>query len=195
MLIFPRAVFLHVPKTGGSWVREAVRAAGCQAEDYLVDDDVHGDLSYCPCPDRFLFAFVRHPLTLYRSYWRFKIGERWDTRNPFDMDCAADTFPAFIENVVSKYPAWCSSMFEDYVGPPDRPIDFIGRFESLVDDLVRALHGAGETFDESALRATPPVNVSGPHEAVWTPRLVDLVVKSEERALHRFGYAPLPFAL
>jgi hypothetical protein len=190
MLIFRNAVFLHVPKTGGSWVTMAVRAGGCQVEDYVVDDDVHGDLSYCPHRDRFIFAFVRHPLALYRSYWRFKIGHKWDVRNPFDMDCAADTFPAFVEKVVSKYQGWCSSMFEDYVGPPDRPIDFIGRYETLADDLVRALRTAGESFDESALRATPPVNVSGPCEASWTPALVDAVVKSEARALQRFGYEP-----
>jgi len=167
-----------------------VRAAGCLVEDYVVDGDNHGALSYCPHRDRFVFAFVRHPLALYRSYWRFKIGRAWDVRNPFDMDCAADTFPAFVENVVSKYPAWCSSMFEDYVGPPERPIDFIGHFESLADDLVRALRSAGESFDESALRTTPPVNASHSYDAVWTPALVDAVVKSEERALQRFGYEP-----
>jgi hypothetical protein len=82
-------------------------------------------------------------------------------------------------------------MFEDYVGPPDRPIDFIGRHESLADDAVRALQLAGEVFDESVFRATPPVNVSYPYEALWTPRLIDAVVKSEENALNRFGYAPV----
>ena len=190
MLIFQRAVFLHVPKTGGSWVTMAARTAGCRFENFAVDGDNHADLSYCPHRDRFIFAFVRHPLALYRSYWRFKIGGGWDARNPFDMDCRADTFQAFVENVVTRYPGWCSSMFEDYVGPPDRPIDFIGRHETLADDLVRALRTAGEPFDEGMLRATPPVNASRPYEAIWTPALVDAVVESEERTLRRFGYEP-----
>ena len=81
-------------------------------------------------------------------------------------------------------------MFEDYVGPPGREIDFIGRFESLADDLVRALKTTGASFDERALRATPPINVShiSPQLADWTPQLAAKVRLSEQRAIGRFGY-------
>src|SRR5438876_9097192 len=105
MLIFKDAVFLHVPKTGGTWVKAAVTNARLDFEDYIVDGDPHGDLSNCPFRDRFIFAFVREPLSRYRSYWRFKMGQfqmntDWDTRNPFDEACAALTFEGFVENVL-----------------------------------------------------------------------------------------------
>ena len=67
MLIFKDAVFLHVPKTGGTWVKTAVKNAGIEFEEYIVDGDIHGDLSYCPHKDRFIFAFVREPLRLYED--------------------------------------------------------------------------------------------------------------------------------
>jgi len=74
MLIFPTAVFLHVPKTGGKWVKAAVANAGLEFTEWNAHGDIHNDLSYCPHRDRFVFAFVREPLSLYQSYWRFKAG-------------------------------------------------------------------------------------------------------------------------
>ncbi len=191
MLIFKNAVFLHVPKTGGTWVKAAVSNAGIEFEEYLVDGDIHGDLSYCPFRDRFIFAFVREPLSVYQAYWRFKTMVGWDQRNPFDMDCAAPTFHTFVENVLRLEPAWCSRMFEDYVGRTVADeISFVGRYEALADDLVRALGMIGASFDEPALRATPPVNMSTVSRELtqWPPELEARVRRSEERALLRFGY-------
>ena len=191
VLIFKNAVFLHVPKTGGTWVKAAVSNADIEFEEYLVDGDIHGDLSYCRFRDRFIFAFVREPLSVYQSYWRFKTMVGWDPRNPFDMDCAAPTFDTFVENVLRLEPAWCSRMFEDYVGRTVADeISFVGRYEALADDLVRALGMIGASFDEAALRATPPVNVSTVSRELtqWSPELEARVKRSEERALLRFGY-------
>jgi hypothetical protein len=195
MLILNNAVFLHVPKTGGSWIKAAITNAGIDYEEHLVDGDPHGDLSYCPCRDRFTFAFVRDPLSLYRSYWRFKMGQfrmttEWDCRNPFDVACAAPTFTGFVENVLRLEPAWCSRAFEDYVGPPTREIDFVGRFEYLMADLVRALYRSRTPFDERAIRNTPPINVSTVDAglAQWSDALAQRVRRSEQDAILRFGY-------
>jgi hypothetical protein len=194
VLIFKNAVFLHVPKTGGTWVKAAVTNAAIEFEEYIVDGDVHGDLSYCPFRDRFIFAFVREPLSLYASYWRFKVSGGWDPRNPFDVDCAAPSFVGFVENVLRLEPAWCSRMFEDYVGPRTDEIGFVGRFESLVDGLVRALQMSGETFDERAIRDTPPSNVNSvnPTLATWPCDLAQMVRHSEREAIQRFGYGERP---
>ena len=190
MLIFQNAVFLHVPKTGGTWVREAARAGGATFSEYLVDGDQHGDLSHCPYPNRFKFAFVRHPCAVYSSYWRFKMRHGWDWRNPFDHDCALDSFTDFVRRVLDRYPGWCTQTFEDYVGPVTKTIEFIGRYERLADDLVLALRQAGEPFDEALLRRTPPANVSTwpVRELVWSPDLVAEVMHVEAGAVQRFGY-------
>ena len=83
-----------------------------------------------------------------------------------------------------------SQMYEDYVGPPEREISFIGRFECLADDLVRALTTFGIPFDESRLRGTPPINASPGwfSESVWNPGLACAVAAAESRAMTRFGY-------
>ena len=191
MLIFRNAVFLHVPKTGGTWVKAAVANAGIEFDEYIVDGDIHGDLSYCPSKDRFIFAFVREPLSLYQAYWRFKMMVGWDPRNPFDMATQAPSFDAWVENVLRLEPAWCSRMFEDYVGRTTaEQINFIGRYESLTDDLVEALRMAGMSFDEQAIRTTPPVNISNvSHDLTrWSPDLAERVRSSEHRAIARFGY-------
>lgn len=80
-------------------------------------------------------------------------------------------------------------MFEDYVGPPDNEIDFVGRFESLADDLVRALRMIGAAFDEQTVRETLPVNVShtAVDLAVWSEELAQRVRSSEAAAMTRFG--------
>ena len=67
MLILPRSCLLHVPKTGGSWVKKAILASGIQCEAVSPGGNHHSGLNECPTPDKFKFAFVRHPLGLYRS--------------------------------------------------------------------------------------------------------------------------------
>jgi hypothetical protein len=97
------AVFLHIPKTGGSWVEKALKAIG-QAERLLYHR--HADMTrvmhyskFEPPPKRkglkkwvefrphtrqaatttpFRFCFVRHPLHWYESSWRYMEGKKWN---------------------------------------------------------------------------------------------------------------------
>ena len=59
MLLLDGAIFLHVPKTGGTWVEHALVAAGVPCSQYDVDGDRHADLSYLPRQDVSTFAFVQ----------------------------------------------------------------------------------------------------------------------------------------
>ncbi|MBT3812930.1 MAG: sulfotransferase family 2 domain-containing protein [Gammaproteobacteria bacterium] len=190
MLILPKSCFLHVAKTGGSWVKKAIIASGIEYEDYRVDGNPHVGLSGCPVPDKFKFAFVRHPVDLYRSYWQFKMTHEWDVKNQLDMECKSDDFNDFIRNVLDKYPGCFGDSLIDFVGDRENEIEFVGKYENLVEDLILMLRDAGEVFDEGAIRNLPAYNVSDKTRfpAIYTANLKEEVRRTEINVMQRFGY-------
>ena len=181
---------MHVPKTGGSWVKKAIIASGINCEDYRIDGDPHIGLKQCPAPDKFKFAFVRHPVQLYRSYWQFKMTHEWDKKNPLDMECKSDNFNIFIRNVLDKYPGYYGDALSEFVGEGKYEIEFIGQYENLVEDLITALKSAKEIFNENIIRNLPPYNVSDKKKfpAQYTEELEQEIRKSEIKVINRFGY-------
>jgi hypothetical protein len=158
-----RFVFIHVPRTGGTWARLAMEAAGIEASK--LGEGHHPMRDELDIDGRFTFGFVREPLSWYGSEWSYR---RWlrttglEEMNHFYDPWLDLDFPEFLARVMDERPGFLSWFYETYVGPPDDPIDFIGRFETLVDDLAQALTMAGQSFDEEALRSFEPVNRSDP---------------------------------
>ena len=191
MLILQNACFIHVPKTGGRWVRQALLNAGVSFEDFQLHNTPHVNLQDCPVPCRFKFAFVRHPLTMYRSYWQFKMTYGWDDNNYFDRDCQSGQFHDFVHKVLTQHPGAYGRRLDEMVGKPDREIEYIGRFENLVEDLITALQRAGEDFDAERIRNTPPCNVSNKlrFPADYSAALESQIRETEHYALTRFHYA------
>jgi hypothetical protein len=190
MLMLPNSCFLHIPKTGGTWASRAIAASGIECEEYVADGTPHVNLANCPCPEKFKIAFVRHPLQFYQSFWRHKMKEGWDWNNVEERECHSDDFQVFVRNAVEKYPGFCGYYYECFVGPVGAEIEFIGRQENLVNDLVEALKQAGEDFDEDVVRNYPPQNVGdrANFDANYTPELEEAVRRSEWPAIRRFGY-------
>ncbi|WP_430755021.1 hypothetical protein [Magnetovirga frankeli] len=114
----------------------------------------------------------------------------WDERNPFDLGCRSDNFLQFIENMLAGYPGFYSKGLIAFVGKGSSEIDFIGRYENLVEDLISALRMAGEGFDESIIRQMPPFNVSNKSRfpAEYRAELRQRVTETEQETMERFGY-------
>jgi hypothetical protein len=98
------AVFLHVPKTGGTWIKQVLQELdliqaplGHQHSDWersFWHDKLHHDLKVVRYifrravrsrraqaridPGCFRFCFIREPLRWYESYWRFMQSKNWD---------------------------------------------------------------------------------------------------------------------
>ena len=92
------AVFLHIPKTGGSWVTQVLKDCGLlrfrfshkHADMRRVLDSPRlyryqhwkrsarfGLSWHMPVADAFKFCFVRHPLDWYRSWWQYMSKHGW----------------------------------------------------------------------------------------------------------------------
>ena len=87
-LILPKSVFVHIPKTGGTWVRRAIEASmGIEKDSSEIEisginhwgktahakaQDLKRELGE-RLQDRFLFSFVRKPLDLLKSFYISKV--------------------------------------------------------------------------------------------------------------------------
>lgn len=203
-----RAVFVHVPKTGGTWVRQVLQAAGLVIGQAGRDHATPAELFRLDHPlvtsAPLLFAFVRHPLAWYQSYWCYRMKHGWHRPSPGDADapirtvtldahCRADDFPTFVANCLERYPqGWVSYLYERYT----TGCAFVGRQERLAEDLTHALLLSGARLSRkviAAVRTTPPANVAS-GDVEWLPRcqypadLRERVLAAEQHALKTWGY-------
>jgi len=218
------AVFLHIPKTGGNWVREVLEEAGLSAGEvghkHADADRVLLDPYLTAGPIRrvawwarggpptldppFMFCFVRHPLTWYPSWFRYMSRRGWNQwplrRGPYDWhpchELNATASLGFDEFVDKALEAAPGYLTRLASWYTRRGVGFVGRQERLLDDTIEALGRMELAFDESAIRKRAPVNTSGGagFEAQWEPTLRDRVLRAEAAYLRRFGYDDEPLA-
>ena len=107
----------------------------------IVDEDKAGLFAFC---------FVRHPVTWYRSFWCYRL-KKHTLYLDFQLDqCWDGDYETFILNALDKYPDGFVSQLYGYYDLDK--MDYVGRQENLVNDLVKALRLAGDEFDEDILR-------------------------------------------
>ncbi len=186
-----RFAFVHVPKTGGTWVAVALKATISDLQE-PVDPKRRGHFTWDQLPNHFRFGFVRDPVTWYASHWRHrKTHEDWNGSQVDEAIRKTRDFAGFVRTVTSEHPGFLSAMYEAFLGPPGA-VQFIGRYENLVDDLVTAVVLSGEAYDLElvdfeALRGIWPVNTAE-SKVELTPELREMIAASEHEAMGRFGY-------
>jgi hypothetical protein len=199
-----KMVFLHLPKTGGTWAAQAVEAAGVPqwrpdpCADRHYSGHGHADLADISVEGRFAVAFVRHPLDWWRSYWGHRMRTGWRADNGIDLATRSEDFDDFIGRVLEHCLGYVDELVERFVGAPEAKVDFVGRFESLEDDLCMALRLGDEPFSEQALRAYPRQNASEYERfpASYRPELAERLADAERRTIERFyAHDPIPAAL
>lgn len=233
------AIFLHIPKTGGSWVTHVLK------ELDLVQGSIAGKhdslprvlypLDYLSSAQRlikqfplklvnklapptvsqynqpnfdinipYIFCFVRHPLSWYESWWKYMSARNWQSwGNEYDYtsswhpnailnDFGDGDFNTFVRKVIRKRPGYVTEFYGWYTQPGVR---FIGKQETLVDDLIYVLRQINIKFDEERLKSFQPKHVSkSPNKPiVWDEELKIEVERLEYASLIRYGY-PTPYS-
>jgi hypothetical protein len=200
----PSSIYIHLMKTGGWSVREALARMDLNRGEIGRGHDP-ASLLVLPRHKRpFIFVFVRHPLSWYRSYWAFRMQAQWKVHpqqpitgwqtlgSVLDHECRADDFAVWMRNILAYVPeGFLSRIYRIYT----EGTDFVGKVENFEDDLCRALTLAGETFDPTIIASMPRRNVTGEQftaAAKLPGKLAEQVMAAENWVVQRWAYEGLP---
>lgn len=205
----PRVGFIHVPRTGGTWIQQALWYAGlgnhrwcCGTRtSYLPRDHLLAGHNRKPglYDVRWRFAFVRYPLAYYESVWKWLVSQKQQIKiirpywrwHPFMvahkvwMGCT--DFNDWVQKLLDVEPCWYTRLIEGYVGPEGGEfVEYIGRTESLAQDFVN-LCLLMKADRSAAIKAAtrPPVN-NIDKQVVWTEETKRLVMDHERVIQRRF---------
>jgi len=194
-VICKKSTFIHIPKTGGTWVRHVLFDLGVALEEVKGQDFEpqfgFGTTHNVPIYDdrflnqKFAFAFVRNPLTWYKSYFAYRQKYPWDKCTHFDLRCRAWTFPAFIEKVLSEYSFGYVSRMYEYL---TEDCSIVGKMENLKEDLINILQNAEEDFNPRSIRHDR-INVSKTESLKYGPGQVEQIISAEKETFERYNYS------
>ena len=225
LLLKNGSVFLHIPKTGGNWITAVLQELNL-VEKMISHKHTDIDRFFLPVFKNrkewlkylfnpksfsylhnkpFMFCFVRHPLSWYKSWFKYQSQSRRQWRpfgEPRDMcnwhpnailnGLGSSDFNQFVQNVIDKRPGYVTELYGWYTKPQ---IDFIGKQENLVEDFIRVLKIMNVSFDEDFIRMRDKVGVSElPKDPIiWDERLKEEVYKLEYAGIVRYGYCKTDF--
>lgn len=183
-IILKNAIFMHVPKTGGTWIARNIEKQNLALKVIRQ----HPDLNKVRKRNKqeFVFGFVRDPLTWWQSYWGHRMRGGW-RKNEIDNKCKSNDFNEFITNVVQHPELSCYYRFEKFLGSVENEVDFIGKFENIKKDLIKALTLANVSFDKNLIYKMRPINV-GEVKSPYNRTTKQLMLDFEQETIKRFNY-------
>ena len=185
-----RAICLHIPKTGGTFVRNYFQETGMDhGVEKLLERahlNAHALREIVGHTEDLVFCFVRHPLSWYRSYWASK--QRIPDRRGGPLDEIVDLpWNEFINTVTKSYPRYLTEFYEGYT----EICRFIGKQENLRNDLDTVLKFLRISYNKDYLFNRVPDNVVLTKEKyTWTQ--IHAIMKSEEHIVKKYDYDYIP---
>lgn len=185
-----KTIFFHIPKTGGTFVTKVLKDLFRRAEEVLTDRPHSLMLTnhhvvpnmYPHSKNKKTFAFVRHPVKWYRSYWSYKMSNNWDMSHYIDVNCRDASLDNFIEKITTKYPQFYTNIVKEY-----EDVDFMGRQENLVGDLKEALTLFEEDADLSLIDGYQKINDSEDKFLIdINPHLVEVINSQEGYVIGKY---------
>lgn len=209
MLVSNHFVFVHFPKSGGSFVRKVLRETAPHEWD-LREHPWHNKLSTLPHELRRLpvIGYVRNPFDWYVSWYAYLRGECLSKRCSNDFfsavsDHGARSFKETMQCILrcdidalyaaSPFPGSVFGChFASHFGNDLGNVK-IGKFEDLRADLARLLIDCCATIPDNVktcIHTHEKVNASrrGQYRSYYDKELRDIILKRDMEVLQRFDY-------
>jgi len=189
-LLGEKLAMLHIPKTGGIFLKEVLDMKPFAKQHTVVD---------CP-PDRFMFCVIRDPALWLASFWGHMqrhgataAGPRFRKLlfEPIEVDCWYRDIPIneFFAAYVDKHAGLISSAFSEYISKVDEVI----KNETLRISTIVMLDKYGEL---TAKRAHDLTQLGRKNEmprgirdtATPTEKMRDAVRQAERDFCEKWGY-------
>jgi hypothetical protein len=204
MILSSKFVFLHLPKTGGSFVRELMTHYAPPEWNVSLHDN-HPTVREIPAThaDLPIFGLVRNPFDWYVSWYHYLKEHRSD---PFfnhisqqgSLDFKTTISAAFEVDIGAMFQFPCAfsnspfGCYMNYIFGNDLNRLKLGKMESLRGDLRQILttfDALTETLDQQ-IDTFPVVNVSDhmPYRSYYDEALKALILSRDREVLERFGY-------
>lgn len=148
--------FLHVPKTGGSWVRAVLDRNGL-AGSSLGPEHTHVHF------EKWSFCVLREPVDWWLSLWRFRNDtnfESLDGQHPlYEVDRLREIEPGpFLHRAIEEFPGLCGRLYATFVGNAD----YVLQTEHLQNHMALLSSRVG----------WPPLDLAVPRVNVTRPRFM-----------------------
>jgi hypothetical protein len=141
-----RCIFVHIQKTGGSSVRQALKMAQHDLNKHRFALELRAGYGEEYWRSYFKFAFVRNPWDRLVSWWCM-IEQNALAKRPMNgfqrfILSRANTFDQFLSNCDEEYhdgdgSKWIFRNQLDYISDANGvTVDFVGRFERLESDFA-----------------------------------------------------------
>lgn len=214
MILDDKCVILHMPKTGGVFIRlllekyygDQVRlASGKTFDDRSAPWAQHHSLDDVPpeSADLPVFGFIRNPWDWYVSWYHFFTS--YEHRPPHFITVSKDKtldFAGFMENLYGYppdseeyvYNSFSANYFDIFSCTPDRPRNDrveMGRYETIHADLRRFLAtvGVGRECLEDIEGFSRMNNSKHQHYSTYyTESVADQVYEHDRAVIDAYGY-------
>jgi len=208
-------IFLHIPKTGGSWVNFVIENSNLDIEkigynkhttyDYIaskLNQSFDKSHIYRRMLPRFssrkykYFAVIRNPLTWYESFYKhqkrnnFKIyGSLGNSYRWHVWSCfskiRANDFNLFMDEILEKYPGYLTYLYNTYLLNSGA---YYLKKESLRYDLYKLGKVLNINFDEELIFSSEKKNTSSDEKILWKKEIYDKVILYEYSIFKKYNY-------
>jgi chondroitin 4-sulfotransferase 11 len=189
-----RSVFIHIQKTAGSSIEDALRSADPAIEDSLRDGrrhhfarDLRQAIPVEVWREYFKFAFVRNPWDRLVSWYAMCMRNPGSNRFSAYVNAVAPTFDDFLTRATTGMGERTTWNQLDYVSDADGRVivDFIGRYERLDEDFAVVRERLHLPRQLPHLNHTP----HGEYRGYYSAASREIVAQRFARDIAHFGYA------